>query len=201
MQTRKEYFASIAPQWNEWRVEEESDVARVMTESGLEPGQRVLDVGTGTGVLIPLLTRAVGSAGEILAIDNVPEMIDQVREKHIYPNVSSAVLDIHRTGLPSHHFDRVFANACYPHFEDKPTALLEIRRLLKPDGRFILSHPIGRDAVNALHRTAHPIVANDTLPPTKILAAQVEEFGFETLRIIDEPKFFLLAFKVESRTR
>ena len=77
-------------------MEGDADIERVVKESAVEHGQRILDVGTGTGVLLPLLARAVGSTGEVLAIDNVREMIDRVNQRHAFANVSAASIHFSR---------------------------------------------------------------------------------------------------------
>jgi demethylmenaquinone methyltransferase/2-methoxy-6-polyprenyl-1,4-benzoquinol methylase len=48
----------------------------------IKQGSKVLDVGTGTGVMIPFLTSRIGDTGEIVAVDVVEKMIEVARSKY-----------------------------------------------------------------------------------------------------------------------
>lgn len=66
----------------------------------LQPGMRVLDVGCGTGLNLPLLVDAVGSKGSVIGIDRAPAMLDQARrriEEHGWRGVEVILADA--TGL------------------------------------------------------------------------------------------------------
>ncbi len=194
MKNRHDFFNRMADTWDEERRETVACLNRVVEEARLASGQKVLDVGTGTGVLIPFLAEKVGAGGRIHAIDYAENMIGKLKGNGVQANVEPQVMDIHKTSYTDMFFDRVIANACYPHFEDKPLALSEIHRLLKPDGLFILSHPTGREHVNRIHRTAHSVVEGDILPAPEFLLPVIISAGFDTLKVIDEPEFFLLSF-------
>ena len=68
---RKEYFDKAAEGWDEKFLTPRlsSFLETFVPQFGLEAGQHVLDVGTGTGVLIPYLVKTVGPSGKITAID------------------------------------------------------------------------------------------------------------------------------------
>jgi ubiquinone/menaquinone biosynthesis C-methylase UbiE len=69
--SRQEYFNHLADSWDKrFQTETLSTyLEQLVPTFGLLPGQRILDVGTGTGILIPFLLKAVGSTGQISAID------------------------------------------------------------------------------------------------------------------------------------
>jgi len=168
-----------------------SRLERVVHTSGARQGERVLDVGTGTGVLIPHILHAVGSEGAVVAVDVSPEMLAQARAKGFPENVSFLQADIEHTGLPDASFHRVICNAAFPHFSDKRHALNEMVRLLLPGGTLIVSHPIGREAVNKVHMDAGDAVAEDRVPPPEAMRELLGQAGLVDVYVIDEPSFYL----------
>ncbi len=194
MKSKNEFFNHMAAGWDDDRRQRDESLRRVAEEADLRSGQRVLDVGAGTGVLLPFIIEKIGPEGQVIAIDYAEKMIEQLRTIHRLPdNADALVMDIHSTSFEDEHFDRIIANACYPHFDDKASALKEIRRLLKPGGLFVLSHPTGRAHVNDLHRRAHRLVKNDILPDSGSMLDFICTFGFEKAGVIDEDDFFLIS--------
>lgn len=189
---RPEFFDQHAATWDADRhPEEEASLARVVTLAEIQSGQAVLDVGTGTGVLIPHLLRAVGPTGRIVAVDLSPEMLEVAREKGFPSSVSFLESDVHRLPLPDAEFDRVICNAALPHFEDRAESIREMLRVLRSGGILVISHPIGREVVNRLHRDAGGPVQEDRVPPPEAMAARLREAGLTEVWVVDEPEFFL----------
>jgi ubiquinone/menaquinone biosynthesis C-methylase UbiE len=151
----------------------------------------VLDVGTGTGVLVPHLLRAIGPAGKVVAVDLSPEMLALARQKGFPGNVDFLQADVHRIPLPDAAFDRVICNAAFPHFADRARSLGEMIRVLRSGGTLAISHPIGREAVNALHREAGGPVEEDRVPTASVMVTLLQGAGLTDVRVIDEPEFYL----------
>ena len=118
---------------------------RILTvdQALLKPGEKVLDVGCGTGgVTIPAKLR-VGKTGEVAGIDPAPEMIAVARRK-----ASRARLEIDfRVGVieslsyPDATFDAVTSSMMMHHLPEhlQVKGLAEIRRVLKPGGRLLIA--------------------------------------------------------------
>ena len=106
---------------------------RVADAVGAQPGQRVLDVACGTGVLARMLTERVGPAGSVVGLDRNPGMLAVAKRKapHIEWRQGSA------EALPfnADDFDAVTSQFGLMFFEDKPAALKEMARVLRPGGR------------------------------------------------------------------
>ncbi len=203
MKNRNEFFNHAAERWDNDRRETEESFRGVVNAAEIRSGQTILDVGTGTGVLLPYINAMLHGEERIYAIDYAEKMIEKLVANGYPPNVIPEVKDIHDTGYPDEIFDRVIANSCYPHFEDKPAALREIHRIMKPNAVFVIAHPTGREFVNNIHRTAHEVVQADVLPePGKMLPVILAN-GFKALDVIDEPDFFLMKFqrKVDARPK
>lgn len=190
---KKEFFDNMAVNWDKDKNISPEKYRRIVRELMIKNRNRILDVGTGTGVLIPFLLESDKNI-EIYAIDYSKKMIEKFKEKGFPENVKGFVMDIHKTDFEDNFFNRIVANACFPHFDDKEKAVKEIYRILKKDGIFLISHPNGRKFVNQLHRKIYP-VNKDIIPSVKKLKRFIEKIGFELIKSIDEDDFFLISFK------
>lgn len=59
----------------------------IVRKLALSRGSKVLDVGTGTGVLIPMLIEAVGASGAVVALGFDPQMLAEAKKKYHWPNL------------------------------------------------------------------------------------------------------------------
>jgi len=76
-----DFFENLAMTWDETTTVVADKIERIVGEADLRPGDAVLDVGSGTGVLLPFLSRAVGPTGRIYELDISPAMLEQARAK------------------------------------------------------------------------------------------------------------------------
>jgi trans-aconitate 2-methyltransferase len=97
-----------------------------------KPGERILDVGCGTGQLTADITQF---GAEVVGIDYSPEMIGTARRN--FPHVRFEVADV--TALTfADEFDVVLSNAALHWVRDQPSAIASIARALKTGGRLVL---------------------------------------------------------------
>ena len=157
--------------------------------SGLRSGERVLDVGTGTGILISFILKYGPS--EIHACDLSENMLKRVKEK--FPRVIVHLCDIRDLPLPDDSLDLVFINACFSNIKDKSKSLDNIYRLVRRQGRLVISHPLGRDFIVELKK--HTPFYLDLLPDEEGARGLLERHGFEVIRFRDEPGFYLVVAK------
>jgi trans-aconitate methyltransferase len=97
-----------------------------------QPGERILDVGCGTGHL----TAQIAEAGALVTgIDRSPEMVHQAQEKH--PDLRFQVMDAREITLPAESFDAVISNATLHWITEPERVIAGIARSLRPGGRFV----------------------------------------------------------------
>ncbi|MGB3681484.1 MAG: class I SAM-dependent methyltransferase [Rubrobacteraceae bacterium] len=102
------------------------------------PGQRILDLGTGTGTL----ARGFARRGcEVTALDPSPKLMEEAKrlDREAGVSVNYLVATAEETGLPDATFDVVSAGQCW-HWFDREKAAGEAHRLLTPGGRLVIAH-------------------------------------------------------------
>lgn len=144
----------------------------------LRAGEKVLDVGCGTGLLAYDLGQLTGPKGEVLGIDLSDDMLRYATERcEEQPQVRFAQGDCTALAAPAEHFDAVVCTQVLLYVEDVDAALAEFRRVLKPGGRLAVLETDWRGAVlsssdDALTRrilTAWELaMASPNLPPSMI---------------------------------
>ncbi|ABK19239.1 class I SAM-dependent methyltransferase [Syntrophobacter fumaroxidans] len=157
--------------------------------SGLARGETVLDVGTGTGILIGFIVKYGPS--EIHACDLAGNMLRAVKEK--FPRVKTHLCDVRDLPLPDDSLDVVFINACFSNIMDKPNALRNLHRMLRCGGRLVISHPLGRGFIVELKK--HTPFHLDLLPDEAAARTLLEPRGFEIVTFRDEREFYLVVAK------
>ncbi len=132
-------FGKTASDYVRYRVGFPDELYLRLAPRGIgDRGQRVLDLGTGTGTL------ARGFAGrgcEVVGLDVAEPLVAEARkiDEAAGVRIDYAVAPAEKTGLPAHSFDVVIAGQAWNWFE-RNKAIKEVRRVAKTGGWFVLAH-------------------------------------------------------------
>jgi len=117
-------------------------VARdLIRKAELRPGERVLDVACGTGIVARLASEGVGNTGSVTGTDINPGMLAVAKSITSASPIEWKEANAEEMPFPSESFDVVFCQMGLQFMDDKPSALNEMHRVLAPGGRLLLNMP------------------------------------------------------------
>lgn len=145
-------------------------VAEVLCKRAALPGRSVLDLCCGQGQLTAMMTSA---GAEVAGLDFSPRMLELAAKAA--PLASLHEGDAANLPFEDERFDWVVCNFGMMHLPDQPKALSEIRRVLRPDGRFIMATWVGPEASEAFSTVFGAIKAHADF---SVAPAQPDLFAF-----------------------
>jgi ubiquinone/menaquinone biosynthesis C-methylase UbiE len=192
MPSTKDFFEQAAPEWSD---QQHPDFAAVMGhllapfDPYLGTAASIVEIGAGTGVLIPLLAVRYPQA-RLATVDLAMAMLLRANRRGQH----SALIEADVLDLPvaAGSFAAAICHNSFPHFHNHPAALAEIRRALLPGGYFLIVHDGGREAINAIHRSASSTALHhDLLPSGENLRALLMSCGYTPLVVEDTADHYL----------
>jgi ubiquinone/menaquinone biosynthesis C-methylase UbiE len=118
-----------------------ADAAKLIEVLDIRPGSTVADVGAGSGPLVPLVSRQVGSTGRLYATDLNADRLAEIKKvvaSTSLENVTVLQGGESQTNLPDGCCDAIFMRLVYHHFGDPPAMNASLLRSLKPGGRLAI---------------------------------------------------------------
>ena len=161
------FFDRLAPGWDEEMIRSDEIVSTILDNACVSAGKDILDVATGTGVLIPdYLKRQVSS---VTAIDISPKMVEIAKEKFPQENVTILCGDVEETEF-GRLFDCVVVYNAFPHFPEPERLVARLASLLKPGGTLTVAHGMSREKIDAHHRGTARRVSNGLMSAEELSA-------------------------------
>jgi ubiquinone/menaquinone biosynthesis C-methylase UbiE len=125
-----------------WQAQLASVQAELLALASLTPGERVLDVACGTGLVTFDSAGAVGASGRVTGVDLSGVMVEASQQRasaRSLSNVSFERMDAEALGLPDASFDVALCALGLMYMPDPVKAVREMRRVLRPGGRIVLA--------------------------------------------------------------
>ena len=113
--------------------------ARTLDLLAPTPGERILDIGVGPGLLAYDLARLVGPEGQVVGLDVSPDMLALARERLAdLPQATCLEADAVDLGGADGRFDAAVSTQVHEYVADMPRAIAELHRVLRPGGRLLM---------------------------------------------------------------
>lgn len=156
----------------------------------------MLDVGTGTGVLLPFLSLAVGDEGHIMGVDLSSGMLSQARRKFSsLPNIELRLADVETDTIPGE-FDRIMMYCMFPHLNSPIDTLKWLIKVnLRPGGTLTIAHPQSRHQINGIHRHNDGSVHSDHLTPYEEFCQILTAAGLTVDFARDDDDYYIIRLK------
>ena len=168
-QSEIEFFDTLAPTWDENEIRSTPDrIKSILGKLRISKGMDILDLGTGTGVLVPYLSEMVGDEGHVTAIDLSDGMLSLARQKYGHlKNVEFLKIDFEEEQIPGK-YDLALLYSVYPHLH-APADTMEwlFKMNMKQDGRIVIAFPSDEEFINNIHHEKK--AEHDHLPSSHTL--------------------------------
>lgn len=145
-------------------------IRRLLPYVRVGPRPAILDVGCGTGLNLFEAARWFAPAGRLVGIDLSPGMVAVAAAKARQLGIPATILlgDAERLPLPDASFDLVLCNSVFHWFRDRPAAMREMARVLKPGGQLALitaTAPGFREWFLLIDAVIRAVLGPDRAPP------------------------------------
>lgn len=185
------FFDRCAPFWDEHTVKDERIINTILDNAGVTVGKRVLDVATGTGVLIEdYLNRGVAS---VTAVDISPEMIRIAKSKFNDNRVEFISADVFDIIAPES-YDCIVVYNAFPHFFDPVSLLRHLTGMLAPGGTLTVAHGMSREALTKHHSGSAREISIELLHENELAGILAEKLRV-TVKISNSEMYQVAAVK------
>lgn len=189
---QKNFFNEKAEIWDNITIHNPDKVKYITELLKIQSNDKILDVGTGTGIMIPFYEQYLVN-GRVVAVDYSEKMIKIARSKFPekdHPLISYKVADIYELNY-TEEFDLVVCYSCFPHFVDQPLALKILSKALKRGGHLVVAHSDSAKKINGVHMNGGVEIENDFLPRMEILKKMMKENGLTVTFERDDENYFI----------
>jgi len=176
-QSHRDYFNRLAPEWN-GKVKDDPILKEYLMRFGVSAGDRIVDIGAGTGRMAKHLIGLVGKNGCVVAEDISDRMLKEGKRLLQNPHLHWVCDDVMSLAFKEASFDKVLCFSAFPHFPDPTVALKEMHRVLRPGGKLLILHTCSSERLNEFHASLENTVCKDVLPAIKNVKPLLKQAGF-----------------------
>ena len=170
----------------------------------IQPGQTVLDVGSGSGTDVLIAAQQVGTEGKVYAFDLTPAMRHKLAEtlaRHGIDNIEILAGDAEKLPLPDQSVDVVTSNGVLNLVADKRAAIREIFRVLKPGGRvqiadIVIANPVTPDCEDDPKLWAECVVGATV---DESYLEMFRDAGFDQVEVLRDYDYFAYSPSADTR--
>lgn len=189
------FFDRLSSTWDDDEVLSLPEkINEILSATGVSEGMSVLDLGTGTGVLVPYLSAMVGQTGEVVALDISEGMLRRAISKYgDLKNVSFIKKDFENEDVAGR-YDLILLYCVYPHLHFPETTLKRlVSSNLNEGGRIIIAFPSDEKFINNIHKERK--AESDILPSAPLMSSRFNEWGMNSSVIKYDPGHYIVEIR------
>ena len=158
-----DFFNFIAQKWDSIITVDKEKINKLLSQISIKNEDSILDVGTGTGVLIPFYNQ-INKDGKMTGVDIFEGMLNVAKRKFSnLNNVNFEVLDVENDFIQSK-FDKVVLYSMFPHLNNKVETIKKlVNNNLKSNGKLLIADYDSREFLNNMHSNTDERVSKDRL--------------------------------------
>lgn len=193
LEYQKQFFDSHCDVFRQPIAEEiEERTRRIVQAAGLKPDSKVVDVGTGTGVLIKHFLEQGVAASNVLGCDLSNRMLEEAAQR--YPGVRFWQGDFVEFHGPESFADAIFFNACFGNIFDQDRALATASQVAKSGAAIVISQPLGNEFLERLQQQ-YPQLVLTLMPGKDKLENWANRLQLSLEKLEDNPDFYLCVLR------
>lgn len=174
-------------------MQKEQRLYKIITKKIPELKSPLLDMGSGTGILVPVLEKVMQKPDHIVEFDISRLMLSKAWIKnHSKENINFIQSDGHSLPFLNESFASVMCFAVFPHFNDQAKTIREFNRVLTEDGLLIILHLMGHRELNAMHEEAGKAVCRHALQSVDNVSKQIAAQSFTIVDFREQKDLYLI---------
>lgn len=190
--SEREFFNSIAEEWDKITEVNEDKIKFLLSKIEIRNNDNILDVGTGTGVLIPFIKK-LSIDGAVNALDVSDGMLSKAKDKYGHlNNVRFTLIDVEEDTVKGK-YDKIILYSMFPHLKrrEKTIKKLVCENLLE-GGELLIAHSNSREFLNNMHSRKDERVKKDRLIEVNKQKELFEEIGLNVKEAYEDNEVYYL---------
>lgn len=190
-----EFFNSIAETWDSIIEVNENKIKKLLSQVSINNGDNILDIGTGTGVLIPFY-KELNKDGSIIGIDISEGMLNVAKRKFSkLSNVEFKIIDVENDSIKEK-FDKIVLYSMFPHLNDRVRTIDKlVKNNLNENGQLLIAHSDSREFLNNLHKNTDDRVSEDRLIDVNEQKKLFEDAGLKVTKAYEDDEIYYLVIE------
>ncbi|MDU1538076.1 methyltransferase domain-containing protein [Paraclostridium tenue] len=189
---QRDFFDNIAKEWDNIIEVNEEKINTLLSKLDIKENERVLDVGTGTGVLIPFIKK-LNKNGYIRGVDLSNGMIEVARKKYKHiPNLDFEIIDVENEVIKEK-YNKIILYSMFPHLENKTKTIKTlVKKNLSKNGKLMIAHSNSREFLNNMHKEKDEAVSEARLIPIDNQVKLFEDIGLNVVEAFENDQMYYL---------
>lgn len=189
---QRDFFDNIAKEWDNIIEVNKEKINTLLSKLDIKENERVLDVGTGTGVLIPFIKK-LNKNGYIRGVDLSNGMIEVARKKYKHiPNLDFEIIDVENEVIKEK-YNKIILYSMFPHLENKTKTIKTlVKNNLSENGKLMIAHSNSREFLNNMHKEKNEAVSEARLIPIDNQVKLFEDIELNVVEAFENDQMYYL---------